>query len=308
MIHSVPKVPTHHLTSPWQADDRRAPVERLAYWVKERDRIRLERASGSLLPPFTHDPILAKYRFCNVNRNDDRETRWIHKHIIAAHANHPALWFNLAIARFINWSPTLERLKFMSKWDRLRFVEVIQGLMARGEKVYTGAYMIRAGTGEDAKKPKHEYLADRVFGPLWELGKSIDVRKFAFCSEWGVFLSKVFGMGDFMRNQIITDLKYTRFLPEDETFDWTTFCLIGPGTKRGINRVYDRPLTAPVTHDELVSIRRALRKAQTGVDPSVLNDLNNVANCLCEFDKYERVRLDQGKPRSRFLASEDALP
>jgi hypothetical protein len=27
----------------------------------------------------------------------------------------------------------------------------------------------------------------------------------------------------------------------------------------------------------------------------------DLQNCLCEFDKYERVRLGQGKPKRRFV-------
>ena len=30
-------------------------------------------------------------------------------------------------------------------------------------------------------------------------------------------------------------------------------------------------------------------------------DLSDVANCCCEFDKYERVRLGQGEPRARYV-------
>lgn len=33
-----------------------------------------------------------------------------------------------------------------------------------------------------------------------------------------------------------------------------------------------------------------------------LRDLNNLANCLCELDKYCRVKLGEGKPRSKYVA------
>lgn len=29
-------------------------------------------------------------------------------------------------------------------------------------------------------------------------------------------------------------------------------------------------------------------------------DAQDLQNCLCEFDKYERVRMGQGRPRSRY--------
>jgi hypothetical protein len=89
----------------------------LRHWMDERERVRLLKESGTPRP-WTADPVIAEWRFCNVNRCDDRETRWIFKHICAEHATSPVLWFNLAIARFINWSPTLACLGYFDEWDR----------------------------------------------------------------------------------------------------------------------------------------------------------------------------------------------
>jgi hypothetical protein len=37
--------------------------------------------------------------------------------------------------------------------------------------------------------------------------------------------------------------------------------------------------------------------AKAGIPPIHAQDLQN---CLCEFDKYERVRLGEGRPRSKY--------
>ena len=53
-------------------------LEDLVYWIKERQAIHERRKAGQP-PPWTKDEILRTYRFCNVRREDDRVTRWIHE-------------------------------------------------------------------------------------------------------------------------------------------------------------------------------------------------------------------------------------
>jgi hypothetical protein len=283
----------------------------LTYWINEREDIRLkkERAAPT---PWSGDPLMKKWRWCNVNRCHDRETRWIFKHIIEAYDLHPALWFNLCIARFINWSPTLSKMGFMEVWDPRRFCETIEAIQKSGEKAYTGAYMIRAGTGDDAKMPKHEYLVKRVFTPLWDAAKERPHYKYESrrCGDWDVFLSQIFGMGNFMRNQIITDMKYSHLLPKDNTIDWDTFCLAGPGTRRGMNRLCGFELGRSWNDEHMNATLQDLRRrvVEDVSCPAYFEDLNNLANCLCEFDKYMRLTNGEGEPRSTYRPSSEPLP
>jgi hypothetical protein len=173
-----------------------------------------------------------------------------------------------------------------------------------GERCYTGAYMIRAGTGIDAGKPKHVYLVDRVFTPLWERRDEAPIGN-RNCQAWSDFYKETFGMGDFMRNQVITDMKYTDYLPKEKTRDWKSFVLAGPGTRRGLNRLLDKPLATTMSFEASINTLRDLRitvsQQLIGVDISVFDDLNNLTNCLCEFDKYCRVKFDEGKrPKQRY--------
>ncbi len=53
----------------------------LLYFVHEREFIRLKKIAGSE-PPYTDDPILGTYRFCNVRRADDRVSRWLTQNVL----------------------------------------------------------------------------------------------------------------------------------------------------------------------------------------------------------------------------------
>ena len=55
---------------------RLKPLDRLLYWVTERESIRIQRLQGKA-PPWTDDPILRQYRFCNVRRMDDAVSQWL---------------------------------------------------------------------------------------------------------------------------------------------------------------------------------------------------------------------------------------
>ena len=81
---------------------RKDQVTPLLYFIGERERIRIRRANGEP-PPWTDDPILREWSFCNVRREDDRVTRWIAEDWRVPHVDDPDLWFAMVIARFVNW-------------------------------------------------------------------------------------------------------------------------------------------------------------------------------------------------------------
>lgn len=274
----------------------------LRHWMDERERVRHLKEANTPRP-WTRDAIIHTWRFCNVNRCDDRETKWIFAHVIEAHATSPVLWFNLCIARFLNWSPTLAQIGYFDVWDRDRFVAEIESRQAAKEKVYTGAYMIPAGP---ASTLKHVYLADAVFTKLWLL-REFAPRTGSTCEQWSLFLRQVPLMGDFLRNQIITDMRYTHHLRD--AVDWETFVLPGPGTQRGLNRLHALPLTKTWTAAEASATLQSVRGRIVGAVPQyaeTFRDINNLSNCMCEFDKYLRVLNGEGKPRARYVQADKA--
>jgi hypothetical protein len=51
---------------------------RLIAWIAEREAIRIRRESGAP-QPWTNDPIMQAWSFCNVRREHDRTTIWTAK-------------------------------------------------------------------------------------------------------------------------------------------------------------------------------------------------------------------------------------
>lgn len=302
-------------------------VKPLYQWANERHAIWHRKQwseRGVPLPPgleslapnaaLTSDPYLQSYRFCNVFRELDRVTIWVRENIREPFADHPNLWIMLAIARTINWPPTLEWLIKWSgawplddSWDPHKMFEALESYKLLGHKVYTGAYMIRAESNPKAKWyswPKSRYVAEIVIGRLWEdrEGWEQTLARRSLRMTWERFQHPHYiGWGPFMAYQVVVDLRWTRYL--ENAPDINSWASLGPGSRRGLNRLAGRPLDYPLKQDEGLLEMRFLYSVQDyyralWVPPIGLSDIQN---CLCETDKYLRIKLGEGRPRSGYV-------
>ena len=79
-----------------------AEVDRYVYWIEERERIRYLKEEVQQEPPWTEDPILREFKFCQVFREDDRNTRWFRHHIREPLRNEPEVFMATVAFRFFN--------------------------------------------------------------------------------------------------------------------------------------------------------------------------------------------------------------
>lgn len=272
-------------------------VDEVFEFAKERHSIYLRRAAGQA-SPFTTDPILAKYRFCNIYRELDTVTDWLRRSWREPHADDPDLWFAFVVARHMNNIPFMEGMDGPPlPWDPARFKRYAARRQCAGEKVFSAAYMI----GTRHKGSKTDYLADMVFSPLWEQRDWIRPLPGSTLNSFHMMLGQFYGLASFMSAQVVADIKYTE--PLKSASDWHTFAASGPGSRRGLNRVLGRPVRSPWSEDEwrlrLAELRTELLprfRAEGWEEPHA----QDVQNTLCEFDKMERARLGEGRPKQIF--------
>lgn len=289
----------------------------LLYWVEEREKIRLARLAG-LPQPWTSDPILHQYRFCNVRRRDDRVSRWIIESVIDPYADHPNLWVMLALARYVNWPDTILELMDEDLWPKdpkpnwLKIGQLIDARAARGEQAWTGAYMIRAESNPKAEWyswGKGRYVAQIVVArELWnKSSKILAALKTGRAEAVWASIAGRYGWGSFMAGQVVADYTYSPLLSGAP--DLYTWAPLGPGSKRGLNRLAGRELTAEISQAQAVDEMRELYKDIILDLSPAFGDitLHDVQNCLCELDKYLRAKLGEGRPRSNFKPQQGRL-
>ena len=308
-------------------------INDIAAFMKARHDIYLDRKAGKP-GPWTADPVLRDGRFCNIFRELDTVTIWVDKHIRQPYADHPHLWFMLAIARYINWPDTLRYLMDEAEpgtwpdeegFEPAKLTKALEDYAAAGNKVYTGAYMIRAES--DPSKEwyswtKHRYIAEIVLGRLWEDREEWQrmlettpgvLRAFnRLETVWEKFQQhRYIGWGPFMAYEVVTDLRHTRYLRNAP--DIYTWANAGPGAIRGLNRLYGRDLAAKPrpeqTNAEMLQLMEELNVYDepgfnaTFGEPRDVNprfEMRDIEHTLCEFDKIERVRRGEGKMRSKY--------
>lgn len=300
-------------------------INDIAAFMKARHDIYLDRKAGKP-GPWTADPVLRDGRFCNIFRELDTVTIWIDQNIRQPYANHPHLWFMLALARYINWPDTLAELIQTKQWpdnpdfDPSWLTTALEHRAVRGDKVYTGAYMIRAESDPSKKWyswTKHRYIAEIVLGRLWRNRDDWEglLDRFPTNSGEANTLEKVWarfqepqyiGWGPFMAYEVVTDLRHTRYLRNAP--DIWTWANAGPGAIRGLNRLYGRDLAAKPrpeqTNAEMFKLMKELNALDepgfnaTFGEPCDVNprfEMRDIEHSLCEFAKWER-----GYTRSRY--------
>ncbi|ULQ48372.1 hypothetical protein JN531_017210 (plasmid) [Flagellatimonas centrodinii] len=259
-------------------------------WIHEREAIRKRRAAGEPWP-WTDDPFLRAYRWCNVRRMDDRVSRalferWYRPGSGVREDLHRAL-----LGRLVNWPDSLDEIG--SGLENAR--AVLASRAATGAKVWTGAYVVPGVQGQ-AKVDSICDLVDRVVADGDRVVRS------TMRSTWRE-LVRFDGMGSFLAGQVVADLAH---LPLGARWpDVTTWAPIGPGSARGINRLRGIPKDKPVPQEQFEQLLPDL----IGVVRPLIGEIwidrglhaMDIQNCLCEYDKYRRLQLGEGTVRARYV-------
>jgi hypothetical protein len=272
-------------------------------WINERHRIYLKRRAGDAAP-WTEDEILRTYKFTNVFRENDRTTVWMRKNWTNLNHNRPAeeIIFNCCVFRMFGTMEFAEAHGWTKDWNPNYAKALARNRLNSGKKVFTGAYII---TNQGSTDPKEVVVVDRFLNPVWENRRYLaDIARETNSLEQthkalGAFPG--WGGGGFMAYEVVTDLNHTPVLALAK--DRYTWANAGPGAKRGLNRIHGRELNDTRGRDWNAEMYELLQRSNEYLGnhiPRAEFDMRAVEHSLCEWDKYMRVLLGQGKPRSLF--------
>lgn len=275
----------------------------------ERERIRLRKAAGESWP-WTRNEILRTYKFTNVRREHDATSVALRK-IYEQHQHAPReqVLLNCALARYFGtaeWTQAAGWQRDFTSRTRERLEGLAEIRLSGGLRVFTGAYIVPNCGYEE---PKHQFVLRRCIKEMWDCRHVVLSHMHA--GSWQVtieHLCRLMGWGPFMAKEVTLDTMYfsstwahsdacTGGALRSVPLDYWTWTPIGPGALRGLARVFAKPRRQVGLEDLLL-----LHDAQGEHWPPQWGRLapTDVQFALCEFDKFERVRLGEGKPRSLY--------
>jgi hypothetical protein len=316
-------------------------------YARERQHTYLRRELGKS-GPWTQDKIIQENRFTNVFRELDKTTLWFKKNVRDVWRNEPEVVLATVAFRMLNRIATGEAVftqpdliygkgtafEHYLKYGQVKVLrDAIVTYVGKKGPFVTGAYIISTPPGYKKldgalhiidtfnKKSGWRHWVDND-----PVGNECTLEA---AWEW---LRETPYLGTFHSYEIVTDLRHTRWL--DKAPDVYTWANIGPGARRGMNRIMDRPrpgVTGRGRWGQKYPTEQVLREMRSLLALSLDAmywpqftksmgfgglprgagmfcspgdwprwEMRDVEHTLCEFDKYERVLNGEGRPRGRF--------
>lgn len=312
----------------------------LVKMIKDRYRVHVRKDVQGAPKPWTKNVILQQYKFTNVRREHDKQTRYLIDNIV----NNDELTLEDKIVNcfmFRSWNnwDTYHDLGLPASAQRLydqSFKETIRPIYKRlsedapGRMWWSSAYnqggtkhawkfpdgdgYQRAYKEADAKKYSdwEEDIPLRPFHVGVWLGQKDIVYKLLISKdqqECFDIIRSIRGFADFLAYQVFVDLTYIPAFPYSEN----EFTVAGPGCRKGLDILFkDR---AGLSYEECLFWLRDSWDTlidDIGVEwnadklfcdlPEYDRCMNvmSLENCFCEFSKYMRALNGTGRPRVRY--------
>lgn len=276
----APAIPSEVYDTYWRFAARRQDVFFRRLW--------------NMPPPWTHDPILLRYKFTNAYRASDRVSQYLIRNVIyGGPQDEDNLFFRTVLFKLFNKIETWELLErafgtvTSVDFDVDAFDVVLARAMAQKQTIYSAAYIMPSG-GQHGDPKKHRnhlrllktMLADAVPTRLAHTKKMRDA--------FELLLSYPM-IGEFLAYQYVTDLNYSNLT----RFGEMEFVVPGPGARDGIRKCF-RDLGGLNESDiiRMVADRQQVEFERLGINfrslwgrPLQLIDCQSL---FCEVDKYAR--------------------
>lgn len=267
------------------------------YWrfAAERQAI-YERRLRDPYGPWTSDPILRGWRFTNVFRATDRISQYLIGNVqygVHRSQSPQEIFFRTILFKLFNKIETWEMLESKlgplswNSTDLEKIDDVLNTALARGERIYSAAYIMPPPRlGRERKHSNHLLLLQMMM--LDRLPQYLESAK--TLSEAYNLLIRYPGLGSFLAFQYVIDLNYSTLL----AFDESDFVVAGPGALDGISKCFgDTGQQEPADIIFLMVENQEREFARLGLPFHGLFGRRlqpiDCQNVFCEISKYARV-------------------
>ena len=299
------------------------------YYIGERYKIHLRKDLQKKPFPWTKDPILRKYSFTNVRREQDRNTKWVIDNICRADLKYLQKLANITLFRIFNKISTAELLGIpINNFTHMNIEEVSEQVNSQlTDTPYTGAYLCSglktylrkyAGCSTDIESAL-VLMQDLTEQRFWkDLGHAKDPQ------EVIDLLYQIPGVAEFLSYQIFIDFTYIDEFP----FSENEYTVAGIGATLGLKILFGGTKRKHgLTAEELIFWMRdnwnylnqynIQHGGKHTLNPQILfqdlpeeervMNIMSIENCLCEFSKYYKVLNGLGRPRQTYMKTQGGL-
>jgi hypothetical protein len=294
-----------------------------AYWrfASERQQIFYRRARRDPAP-WTDDPILHRFKFCNAFRASDRVSQYLIREVIYSERGIDMAaedaFLRIILFRLFSKETTWQALEQTTGGvDRrtLKPDSLGDALDRQREKqsIYTAAFILAAHDvyGQRSKHRNHLMLVDEMFRPR-RLGRDL-ARAKSLEDVYNALIAWPM-IGPFMAYQLAIDLNYSEHLD----FSENDFTMPGPGAERGLKKVFvdlagltpQQAIMGMVKRQDDEFARLGL--AWEGLFGRPLHAID-CQGLFCEIDKYSRMafpelRSNRVRIKQEFRPLSDPIP
>jgi hypothetical protein len=262
------------------------------FWTRQRH----------VLPPWTSDPILNSFKFTNVYRASDRVSQFLIREVIYAGSDDPdEVIFRILLFKLFNKIETWQLLErelgqiTLSGFAVKKFSAILNRAFEAGKRIYSGAYIMPAGTKSFNAARKHEshlqllefMLKDKLSEKILSAESLREV--FEILRSYPL-------IGDFLAFQYAIDINYS----EVTNFSESEFVAAGPGARSGLRKCFAN--LEEVSDEDAIRLVTELQEeefSRRGISFKWLGtrrlQLIDIQNIFCEIDKYARVRFPEIK-------------
>lgn len=299
-------------------------LDMFLYFIGERYKIHLRKDIHKKVAPWTKDRILKTYRFTNVRREHDRNTKWLIQNVSEnTSLNKREKILNTILFRLFNKIETAEligipiSLSDIKSLDIDKYTTKFKANEKQLNGFFTGAYMNSGMLREFHKLTEDYYSPISVMKVLQSMEQRHFPRRIWKSNnpqEITELLTTYNGISKFIAYQLFVDFTYI----EDFPFSENEYTLAGIGAERGLKFLFNN--SRGLTPEELIFWLRDNWKAfnqyntQNGgkhtVNPQILfqdlpehdrvMNVMSLENCLCEFSKYYKTYYNLGRPRKKY--------
>ena len=279
--------------------------------------------------PWTNNKILRDNKFTNVYRELDRNSQWQIKNVFQKETSRKELIWKILLFRFFNqpdffdWVGKQEKtfkgkLPSYDEYDVEEWYQLLHSYREIGGNPFTTAYLTNTAAFPGKTRiwsfgykiiPKIHENVPKIMAILLKSKSPEEIIK---------FLNSLPSISNFMSHEFYQDFTYSVRYSGIQLMKWDQddFTNVGPGAATGIRLIFpDKPMRDKSQKQHIFELRDISKDylekfgdfkyldwdgEKYIVNPNGKLSAHQIEMWLCEFQKYWKMKIGEGKQRSKF--------